>query len=366
MYFTRTLSVIIAIFFLSGCGMKYSDLSVHGTVEDLQKEVKTIKEKQEALSWVVMAGRIDMAEYLIKEGADVNYDPDHMLIQPPGYPALCNAIEAKQLEMVKFLIQNGADVNQACDNQRGYPVGYAARIGDVKIIKYLVQNGADIYLPNFPQNFEIGTKTTVEILENSGYGNLANELITLQNQRHKESAVIQENQKKKESKTQMQKKVDAFLLANDLEGLKKYTESEPNAVYYIPNVELRLMLTGPQGLKIGDVVKMVEQERSEKIILAMIRAVKTPYKEFSIEEIDILLKMGLNDTIVAMMIDVSTELFKDMRRKEEQEKFLKEQAKISQQKQFVPQMQLQQKGAADVITEEVTKQGVKMLLDHLF
>ena len=119
-------------------------------------------------------------------------------------------------------------------------------------------------------------------------------------------------------------------------------------------------------MKIGDLVKMVEQKRSEKIIVAMIRAVKTPYKEFTIEEIDILLKMGLNDTIVATMIDVSTELFKDIRRKEEQEKFLQEQAKISQQKQFVPQGQPQQKGVTDVITEELTKQGIKMLLDHLF
>ncbi|MDY0122284.1 MAG: hypothetical protein RBR54_10120 [Sulfurimonas sp.] len=110
----------------------------------------------------------------------------------------------------------------------------------------------------------------------------------------------------------------------------------------------------------------------EKIILSLIKRVKVPYKEFTLKEIDLIIEMGLSPTIISTMIDVTTELLKDEERKKEQEFFLKEQAKISKQgqtSQVIYQQapsQGQGKDAVDVLTEEAAKQGIKMLLDHLF
>lgn len=81
--------------------------------------------------------------------------------------------------------------------------------------------------------------------------------------------------------------------------------------------------------------------------------------------------MGINDIIIAAMVDVTTELLKDKQRKLEQEYLLKEQAKIareSQKTQVIQQVspQPKQRDVVDVITEEAARQGMKMLLDKMF
>lgn len=156
--------------------------------------------------------------------------------------------------------------------------------------------------------------------------------------------------------------------------LKKFTEEHPETVLFISDPLLRLTLTGPKGMKVGDIIKLKKAGKSELIIVSLVKRVKTPYKEYSIEEIEALQKMGLSDKIIASMIDITTELLKDEQRKLEQQQLIAEQKRIANQNRVSQQTQYnntnnnqpQSNPIADKLTEEVTKQGVKMLLDHLF
>jgi len=165
--------------------------------------------------------------------------------------------------------------------------------------------------------------------------------------------------------------VQKFVTMNDIKGLKEYTEQNPSAVNFIEEKTLRLALTGPKDMKVGDIRRLLKDGKGERIVVSLIKRVKSPYKEFSIDEIDTLIFMGLSDTIIATMIDVTTEITKDNSRRQEQQNLLIQQQQIIQNNNSNQQnTQNVQKDDSnlvmDKITEEVTKQGIKMLLDNLF
>lgn len=83
-------------------------------------------------------GRMEIVEYLVEAGADVN------ATTPPesgAVTALRYAIDNEDYLMAKYLIDHGADVNLA--NAGGWtPIMTAARIGNREIIQLLLDNGA--------------------------------------------------------------------------------------------------------------------------------------------------------------------------------------------------------------------------------
>jgi ribosomal 30S subunit maturation factor RimM len=268
---------------------------------------------------------------------------------------LIHASSLGQLEMVKLLLQRGANID--IRSQNGWtPLGQAAMNNKMDVAQYLVDKDADI------QNAIEGIKQRPGALDRR-----RNTLAPANTQAIEK---LEKLQKEKQIKV-LEERVNQFIAHNDLQGLKEFTDKNPNAVYYIQDLTLRLALTGPEGLKVGDIAKLTEKGKSDVLIISLIKRVKTPYKEFTLDEIDTLSAMGINDTLIAAMVDVTTELLKDKQRKLEQEYFLKEQAKIareSQKTQVIQQVspQPKQRDVVDVITEEAAKQGMKMLLEKLF
>ena len=90
---------------------------------------------------------LEMIEYLITQGADVNakdntnQTPLHYAVQT----SLCYAyaVRASDFEALKFLIAQGADVN-AKDNTKQTPLHYATRTSNLKTIEFLIAQGADV------------------------------------------------------------------------------------------------------------------------------------------------------------------------------------------------------------------------------
>ncbi|WP_295022525.1 hypothetical protein, partial [Sulfurimonas sp.] len=155
------------------------------------------------------------------------------------------------------------------------------------------------------------------------------------------------------------------------EGLKQLTEKDPNLVNYIQDEELRLMLTGPKGMKVGDIRKLLTKGKSEMIIVSLIKRVQVPYKEFTLEEIETLTKMELTEKTISAMIDVTTELLKDERRRKEQEFYQTENKRLMEQKaqpQTIVQTNNQNNNSQlqDKATEILLQEGSKMLLKSLF
>ena len=132
------------------------------------------KKLNKSLFKAVRNGKIDKAEKLISQGADVNYVP------PDGYgsvlcmPALQDGFDAiyiddakekkETLEMVNMLVSHGADVNYKSNVFT--PLGMAITFWGNNVAKELIKLGADV-------NEEFNTENKLYIIEYaSNKGNL--------------------------------------------------------------------------------------------------------------------------------------------------------------------------------------------------
>ncbi|MDQ3290171.1 MAG: ankyrin repeat domain-containing protein [Bacteroidota bacterium] len=84
-------------------------------------------------------GHADTVKLLLEKGADVNQaSKNDWQVQP-----LHSAVAARSLEIATYLLENGADVNS--QQQHGFtPLHAAAQHGDAEMIKLLLEHKADI------------------------------------------------------------------------------------------------------------------------------------------------------------------------------------------------------------------------------
>ena len=100
-------------------------------------------------------GHWKVADFLIKNGADVSYRLPETG-ETPLHNAICKAGRPYFLYVIKLLIENGADVNaftipgretgafmRDIRTKGETPLHRAAAYGDEEIISYLIENGAD-------------------------------------------------------------------------------------------------------------------------------------------------------------------------------------------------------------------------------
>ncbi len=82
--------------------------------------------------------RYEIAEILIKNGADVNKAIN-------GEQIIFDLIRHDYIEQLKFLLKNGLDLNVSSeDRDKIVPIGFAARLGKLDIVKLFVEHKADL------------------------------------------------------------------------------------------------------------------------------------------------------------------------------------------------------------------------------
>ena len=81
-------------------------------------------------------GRIEIAEFLIKKGADIE------AVDKDDSTSLVIACENGHIDIVKLLLKNGADINGA--TLRATPLAAACYNRHIEIVKLLIDRGADI------------------------------------------------------------------------------------------------------------------------------------------------------------------------------------------------------------------------------
>jgi hypothetical protein len=83
---------------------------------------------------------------------------------------------------------------------------------------------------------------------------------------------------------------------------KKFAQEFEDGVPFIPPVH-RLALVGPEGLRVHDCLEYLKNGMETTEVLAKIRAQNTRYKDFTLEEIEMLKEMGLTSSIIQAMIE---------------------------------------------------------------
>ncbi len=88
---------------------------------------------------------------------------------------------------------------------------------------------------------------------------------------------------------------------------ERLAEVYPAGVAELP-ADRRILLVGPKGLRVRDIVKLKSANVSENIVLARIKASTEPYKNFDADELAALKQLGVADNVVAAMIEVTTKV----------------------------------------------------------
>lgn len=107
-------------------------------VDDRADDFKTL------LDFAAERNRVEVAQYLIDHGANVNATPQgkHVFSNPAGVTPLCRAAYFNALDTLNLLIQRGAEVNSLPG--RPSALIYAAKMGNLKAVEILLGRGADI------------------------------------------------------------------------------------------------------------------------------------------------------------------------------------------------------------------------------
>lgn len=124
--------------------------------------------------------------------------------------------------------------------------------------------------------------------------------------------------------------IAAYMEVEDYAGLKTYVNEHPQASYYIPDYRVRLLFIGPENFQVGDLINYKKRKVSDLLLVAKIKSAKTPYKQFTMDEIGMLQEYDIDDTLIAAMIEVTTEIEKEMARDEKQQAFLTAQRDFAQ------------------------------------
>ncbi|WP_341811169.1 ankyrin repeat domain-containing protein [Wolbachia endosymbiont (group A) of Oxytorus armatus] len=91
------------------------------------------------LHWAAYKGHLEVAEFLVKKGADVNAASENLY----GSRPIHIAIENNNKNIIEFLLSKEVGVNDT-DKQGYTPLHYAAWRGRLEVARFLIEKGADI------------------------------------------------------------------------------------------------------------------------------------------------------------------------------------------------------------------------------
>ena len=94
------------------------------------------------------------------------------------------------------------------------------------------------------------------------------------------------------------------------EGYKKFVAAHEDGLEFVPG-KYRLGLTGPEGLRVGDIAGLRKKGVGDNIIAAKIRSGKGRYRDFSFDEIDQLKQMGVPEVVIEAMLESTSRAVRD-------------------------------------------------------
>jgi len=111
-----------------------------------------------------------------------------------------------------------------------------------------------------------------------------------------------------------------------LKDYKKFLDEYEDGMEFVPS-QYCLSLTGPKGMRVHDLLKLLKQGIEDKVIAAKIRMQNAIYKDFGFEEIGTLKKMGMTGVLIEAMLDSTTRAKREqeeLQKKKEMENLLAE------------------------------------------
>lgn len=94
--------------------------------------------------------------------------------------------------------------------------------------------------------------------------------------------------------------------ANKTREVREILNANPKALDFVPESDNKLFYVGPNGWRVIDIIEGLRNKRlHEKEIIAHIKEANLPYKKYSYEEIQALLKQKIPFKVINTMMTVS-------------------------------------------------------------
>lgn len=258
---------------------------------------------------------LDEINRLLDQGADVN-------ALSLGSTPLWNASFRGRLEAASLLIDRGARVESV------HLWGAAFGTDDEELARLLIKNGADL-------TFAWEGKNALDHAQARNHMKIYRAIIQAlkdKEQAKRDAQIAALEEQKRQVQLREAQTVNSLIAKNDIAGLIAYVELHPESVAYIQNLRVRLLITGPAGLRIIDILQQIQNKRNESIIIARIKGVTGAYKNFNDNELNELIAMGISEEIIAAMITVTNEYYKEKKRLAEQQSIIASQQKAAEEK----------------------------------
>jgi len=300
-----------------------------------------------ALTMATTNGHINLARLFMEKGATL---PERVGKDTP----LIKAAYGGNAEMIELLIAKGADVKAIGDNG-GTALHAAASFGNAAAVRVLLDHGADPAVENndhekpsdrakiYMQYAKDSRSNAVFVLlqdANSG----GKETKASKQQAEIKSTIALRSDKEKYEKARTSntyKAYEEFLRAfptsqnrgqalmamsgliekrnGTYDDYKKFISEYDDGLELVPEKH-RLALTGPEGMRVHDIIVLRKKGVEDGLIGAKLDNGKGKYKDFSFEEMDTLKKMGVPAMLIKAMLDSTT------RAKREEEEVQKKKA----------------------------------------
>jgi len=296
------------------------------------------------LTTAAYEGQTPVIKDLLDKGADVNERGGCGLWDVGGdfnaTPLLC-AAHGGHMESVQLLIDRGADVNLRGTTIGRTPLTAAAYSRHAGIANLLIEKGADVNyaIANLQKHEQtkagavflkgLVDKQQPAVPQTTSQNNINSQTVspapaapTLSAEAAADNAAYGETKtvntfdaytkflKAYPSSEHRREALDA--MAGLIQGrngtssdYKKFVLAYEDGLEFVPD-KYRLALTGPNGMRVYDIVALRKKGVEENLICAKIRAGKGKYKDYSFEEMDALKKMGVSAVLIEAMIDSTT------------------------------------------------------------
>ena len=301
-----------------------------------------------ALQLAMHSNSLQTLDFLLKKGAKLEQ------VTATGKTLLHLASESGSLKIVRFLVKKGIKVG-TMDKNRLLAVDYAVKNSHAAVVAYLLEKQgklSDTYkfklLKEAVKAKDLKTLlalhkggvdlSTIEAKTKSSILHFAvtldgmedviglilkkTDLITHKDAK-KLTALDYATKTKQDSYVSIMKpfylkvQIKNFIAKDDFLGLKNLKKQYPEIMELITNKKYLLALGGPDDLMIGDLKLLTKKGRSEAIIISQIKRLTTGYKNYTSNEIGVLVSYGLSAPIIAAVIDKTDALAKDKQRAKE-------------------------------------------------
>ena len=306
-----------------------------------------------ALQLAMRSNSLQTLDFLLKKGAKLQQ------LTATGKTLLHLAAESGSVKIVRFLLKKGIKVDTK-DKKKRLALDYAVQNGHAPVVAYLLKKQKKFSNASKFQLLKTAVKAkdvktllalhkggiSLSTIETKTKSSILHFAVTLDGMEdiialilrktdlivHKDikklTALDYATKDKKDSYVKIMKPfylkvlIRRYIAKDDFLGLKALKKKYPEILNLITNKKYKLALNGPDDLMIGDLKLLSKKGRSQSILIAQIKRLKTGYQHFTSNEIGVLVGYGLPAAVIAAVVDKTASLVKEQT-KEKREKAIK-------------------------------------------